>query len=222
MNHAGTDETEQPLLTGDTVHVIASRSGAAIRVSVMSVDGLRVRVRTAPGQLAKGERVRLRHVVPDDARYTSEAVVEVGAGGTTLVRSGPWRRHQQRDCVRLRLDRPIACEIRVLAEASRHKAKLPFVEAETALHGHILDISASGALIEPPRSLAIGERLRLAFDLPSEFFVIAEAMVVRQVTGRSKAQRAGVRFSALGRGAESQIVGYIYAAQAARRRTSLV
>lgn len=220
---SGSDGTETPVTVGDVVQAVSARTGQEHPVTVTDIDGKCVRVRTRPGAgLAEGERVRIRHAIRGDARYSADTVVRGGGQRIELMRSTPWRRHQTRQSVRLHLAPPITCEVRVRASDEATKRKLPFEKARLVCPGRLLNISAGGVLVETQGPLATSEEVRLSFTLPNGHAVVAEGIVVRQAKSQPMSHRTAVRFVTLARGAEGHIVGYIYAAQVADRRTSLV
>jgi c-di-GMP-binding flagellar brake protein YcgR len=114
-------------------------------------------------------------VSASDALYSASAVIErtdqQDPAYLALGPSGPWRRAQRREDVRL--------DIVIKTMETAVQRKDDWVE----LKGIIRNLSAGGVLVQSPIEIHTGERLRLSFILPidgRELNVMAEARRIRR------------------------------------------
>jgi len=206
------------LITTDPPHRIVSGIVSGI---VDATDNRRLRLRVAEGAFSRGMRVHAQRGVPDDARYTTSAViVDPGPPFAEVQTLGEWKRVQQRQFVRLRLQAHVWAHLSAPAETEVGNSLSPAELKE--LNGQVLDISAGGVQLETPQPLSVGDHIVLRFELPGNGYVVeSEAIVVRSDPGRHGANLNGIQFCNLSTAQETMIVRFIYEQQLRTRRHTL-
>lgn len=203
---------------GELVQLVPTGGGSATEGIVELVEHRLLRVRTQGTPVQVGEAVRVQHVVPDDARYTIDALVQaLESPSVVLKKLGEWSRVQQREYVRLRLEAKVYADL----HASAPGPELPSMRAPLDLRARVVDLSAGGLQLETSVDLGLGVQVFVRFELPGGEPVATTGLVVRRGRAIRDTHRFGVRFVNLAPPLETVIVRFIYAQQAEKRRRTI-
>lgn len=208
-------------MLGELVDLIAAHGQSrAVQGIVDSIEDKIFRLRVQSSDLHKGDAVRAQRRVPEDARYTLNALVEVGGAPIVVVRPlGPWMRVQQREFVRFRLTATATANLR--ADTSRGLLSAGSLDPEIIVNSRVIDISAGGLQLECDVDMNVGERLQVTFQLPEVGAVETASMVVRRTRGARGGNRYGVKFIGLPADVETRVLRWIYDQQLRKRRHTI-
>jgi hypothetical protein len=173
--------------------------------------------------LREGDSLMVEYAIPDEALYTTDALIEIcSASGFALKIEPLWERVQKREFVRIMA---FGLQVRVVrSQASRFESEQPDADTAADAAGSVyplLDISAGGISFQSSADFEPGEQVICHLELPGSDCMILPAEIILVPADapihRQKPEVA-VEFQCLDESHRSQVLRWVYQEQARRHR----